>query len=439
MNSESKCYRFYICFARLGSGMIAGPMPVHEIELSPEQASALDLLRSGENVFLTGGAGSGKSFLIRQFMRELDPKEMPILASTGAAAVLLGGRTFHSFFGLGIMEGGADATYERASKDKRLMSRLRKVEGVIIDEISMIPGQALMIAEALSQRARESKLPWGGLRVIAVGDFAQLPPVTQTGQRDWCFLNGVWEASGFQTVMLSHNQRVSDNLFLDVLSDVRHGKVTERVREFLNEHVQDHDEDDPGTRLFPRKINAEKFNERKLAEIDETEVVIESIYSGSERHIETLKKASPIAEKLILKIGCQVMFLQNDPQRRWVNGTRGTVVDITADQITVRKDRGREVQVSKSSFAIQDAEGNIMAQVEQFPLTLAYATTIHKSQGATLDDLWCDLSQLWEPGQAYVALSRLRSAKGLHLIGWNPRSIIVDPKVLQFYKQFEGL
>nr|BFD68615.1 hypothetical protein HAGR004_36370 [Bdellovibrio sp. HAGR004] len=409
------------------------------VDLSPEQAAALDLLRSGENVFLTGGAGSGKSFLIRQFMRELDAKEMPILASTGAAAVLLGGRTFHSFFGLGIMEGGADATYERASKDKRLMSRLRKVEGVIIDEISMIPGQALMIAEALAQRARESKLPWGGMRIITVGDFAQLPPVTQSGARDWCFLNGVWEASGFQTAILSHNQRVSENLFLDVLSDVRHGQVTERVRDFLNDHVQTHDEDDPGTRLFPRKINAEKFNEKKLYEIDEEEVVIESAYTGSERHIQMLKKASPIAEKLILKIGCQVMFLQNDPQRRWVNGTRGTVTDITSDQVTVRKERGREVQVSKSSFALQDAEGMVMAQVEQFPLTLAYATTIHKSQGATLDDLWCDLSQLWEPGQAYVALSRLRSAEGLHLIGWNPRSIIVDPKVLQFYKQFEGL
>ncbi|WP_347357332.1 PIF1 family ATP-dependent DNA helicase [Bdellovibrio sp.] len=419
--------------------MIVPFMANASIDLSPEQSAALDLLRSGENVFLTGGAGSGKSFLIRQFMRELDPKEMPILASTGAAAVLLGGRTFHSFFGLGIMEGGADATYERASKDKRLMSRLRKVEGVIIDEISMIPGQALMIAEALSQRARESKLPWGGMRVITVGDFAQLPPVTQSGARDWCFLNGVWEASGFQTAILSHNQRVSDNLFLDVLSDVRHGQVTERVREFLNDHVQTHDEDDPGTRLFPRKINAEKFNEKKLYEIDEEEVVIESVYTGSERHIQMLKKASPIAEKLILKIGCQVMFLQNDPQRRWVNGTRGMVTDITSDQITVRKDRGREVQVSKSSFALQDAEGMVMAQVEQFPLTLAYATTIHKSQGATLDDLWCDLSQLWEPGQAYVALSRLRSAEGLHLIGWNPRSIIVDPKVLQFYKQFEGL
>lgn len=407
-------------------------------DLSPEQASALDLLRSGENVFLTGGAGSGKSFLIRQYMKEIDTKELPILASTGAAAVLLGGRTFHSFFGLGIMDGGPDATYERASKDNKLMARLRKVEGVIIDEISMIPGQALMIAEALSQRARESKLPWGGMRIIAVGDFAQLPPVTQTGNRDWAFINGVWEQTGFQTAMLSHNQRVSDNLFLDVLSDVRHGLSTPRVREFLNEHIQTHDPDHPGTRLFPRKINAENFNQMKLKELNEEEVTIDSIYFGSEKHIEILMKSAPVPVKLVLKLGCRVMFLQNDPQKRWVNGTRGVVTDIADDKIIVKKDGGREVQVDKTQFALQDAEGNVMASVIQFPLTLAYATTIHKSQGATLDDLWCDLSNLWEPGHAYVALSRLRNAEGLHLIGWNPRSIIVDPKVLEFYKKLEG-
>ncbi len=407
------------------------------MNLSPEQADALELLRSGENVFLTGGAGSGKSFLIRQFMKELDSKEMPILASTGAAAVLLGGRTFHSFFGLGIMEGGPDATFQRASNDKRLMSRLRNAEGVIIDEISMIPGQALMIAEALSQRARESKLPWGGLRIITVGDFAQLPPVTQTGARDWCFLNPVWEQSGFQNSVLSHNQRVSDNLFLDILSDVRHGLSTERVRDFLNEHVQDHDEDHPGTRLFGRKLYAEKFNQKKLDELSEEEVTIDSIYFGSEKHIEILMKSAPVPVKLVLKLGCRVMFLQNDPQKRWVNGTRGYVTDISADKITIKKDNGREVQADKVSFALQDAEGNVMASVIQFPLTLAYATTIHKSQGATLDDLWCDLSALWEPGHAYVALSRLRSAQGLHLIGWSPRSIIVDPKVLDFYKRLE--
>ncbi len=412
-------------------------MSQNTLVLSSEQSSALDLLRSGENVFLTGGAGSGKSFLVRQYMKEVDSKELPILASTGAAAVLLGGRTFHSFFGLGIMDGGPDATFARASKDGKLLSRLSKVEGVIIDEISMIPGQALMIAEALTQKARGSKLPWGGMRIIAVGDFAQLPPVTKTGQRDWCFSNDVWNASGFQTVMLSHNQRVSDNLFLDVLHDIRHGLSTPRVRDFLNEHLKSHDNDHPGTRLFPRKINAEKFNEMKLSEIDEEEVKIDTIYFGSERHIEILMKSAPVPLKLVMKLGCRVMFLQNDPQRRWVNGTRGVVTDIADDKIMVKKDNGREVQADKSSFALQDAEGNIMASAIQFPLTLAYATTIHKSQGATLDDLWCDLTHLWEPGHAYVALSRLRNATGLHLIGWSPKSIIVDPRVLDFYKKLQ--
>lgn len=401
--------------------------------LSPEQEQALELLRSGENVFLTGGAGSGKSYLIRHFMQELDLKQTPILASTGAAAVLLGGRTFHSFFGLGIMEGGVDAAYERASKDNRLLNRLRNVEGVIIDEISMIPGSALMVAEALSQKARDSKLPWGGMRVISVGDFAQLPPVTRVGARDWAFLNEVWLRSGFQTCLLSHNQRVQDNEFLDVLSDVRYGKVTQRVFEFLSQKVRPHDEEDSGIRLFGRRDLSETFNHKKLAEIKETEVVIDSIYLGSEKHIESLIKMAPVPQKLILKVGCRVIFLQNDPQKRWINGTRGTVTKIEMDKITVKKDQGREVAVDKTTFSLQDAEGNITATVIQFPLTLAYATTIHKSQGATLDEVWCDLRSLWEPGQAYVALSRLRSAEGLKLVGWNPKSIIVDPKVLQFY------
>lgn len=402
--------------------------------LSQEQAHALELLRSGENVFLTGGAGSGKSYLIRHFMQELEPKQTPILASTGAAAVLLGGRTFHSFFGLGIMDGGVDATYERGLKDHRLMNRLKNVEGVIIDEISMIPGAALMVAEALTQKARDSKLPWGGMRVISVGDFAQLPPVTRTGDRDWAFRSEVWGRSGFQVCQLSHNQRVQDNEFLDVLADVRYGKVTPRVFDFLSSKVRPHDEEDSGTRLFGRRDMSENFNQKKLAEIDEDEVTIDAIYLGAEKHIETLIKVAPVPQKLTLKVGCKVIFLQNDAQKRWINGTRGTVTKIEADKITVKKEHGREVSVDKSSFTMQDADGNITATAIQFPLALAYATTIHKSQGATLDELWCDLRSLWEPGQAYVALSRLRGADGLKLVGWNPRSIIVDPKVLDFYK-----
>jgi len=401
--------------------------------LSPEQQYALELLNSGENVFLTGGAGSGKSYLIRHFMQQLDPKQTPVLASTGAAAVLLGGRTFHSFFGLGIMEGGAEATLERAGKDYRLLNRIKNAEGVIVDEISMIPGSALMTAEAIAKKAKGSKLPWGGLRIICVGDFAQLPPVTRTGARDWAFCNEVWQQSGFRVCQLSHNQRVQDNDFLDILSDVRYGKVTPRVFDFLREKIRPHDEEDSGIRLFGRRDMSEDFNKKKLKEINQDEIVIDSIYIGSEKHIETLMKVAPVPQKLTLKIGCRVIFLQNDPQKRWSNGTRGIVTKIEPDKITIKKDQGREVSAEKATFSLQDAEGNVNATVIQFPLNLAYATTIHKSQGATLDELWCDLRSLWEPGQAYVALSRLSTANGLKLVGWNPRSIIVDPKVLEFY------
>lgn len=414
--------------------------------LSNEQADALDLLNSGENVFLTGGAGSGKSFLIRHFMKDIAKEQMPILASTGAAAVLIGGRTFHSFFGLGIMDGGADATFERASKDNRILARIRKVEGIVIDEISMIPGQALMIAEALAQKARNSKLPWGGMRVIAVGDFAQLPPVSKDKNRDWCFLNHVWNSSGFQYSLLTHNQRVEDKEFLDVLNEVRHGIVNKKVSDFLNSRTFVHDEDDTGTRLFPRRDQSENYNQKKLKEINADEVLIDSIYFGNEKQIEILMKSAPVPVKLSLKIGCQVMFVQNDPQKRWVNGTRGVVTNIDTDKIIVRKNKfglndvelGREVTVEKSSFSMQDADGNIVASVIQFPLTLAYATTIHKSQGATLDQLWCDLSALWEPGQAYVALSRLRHSNGLKLIRWSPKSIIIDQKVKEFYQNIKS-
>ncbi len=408
-------------------------------DLSDEQKAALELLQSGENAFVTGGAGSGKSYLIRQFMKELNPKQMPILASTGAAAVLLGGRTFHSFFGLGIMEGGPFETFRRASEDQRLMKRLRDVEGVIIDEISMIPSTAFEVAEHLARQARESSLPWGGMRVIVVGDFAQLPPVTRSGTaREWAFKCQTWIQSDFQVARLTQNQRTYDQTFLDVLGFVRRGQVNEMVKNYLDLKTRDHNEDDETIRLLPRRDQSEFFNQKKLHQIHEPEVKISSIYLGEEKMVEALKKNSPIPSELILKVGAKVLFLQNDPQKRWVNGTRGTVVDIAPDKITVEKETWRHVTVDKTQFSLQNAEGRTMASVINFPLTLAYATTIHKSQGATLDELWVDLSRLWEPGQAYVALSRLRTGDGLKLIGWNSRSFITDPEVTRFYEQLKN-
>jgi ATP-dependent exoDNAse (exonuclease V) alpha subunit len=408
--------------------------------LDVEQKIAYDVLQSGENVFVTGGAGSGKSYLIRHFMKSLDSKAMPILASTGAAAVLLGGRTFHSFFGLGIMEGGPQETFHRVKDDAKLLKRLSQVEGVIIDEISMIPASALEIAENLARHARQSSLPWGGMRVIVVGDFAQLPPVTRNGQkRDWAFQSSTWEQSGFQIVQLTKNQRTYDPHFLDVLTDVRHGRVSPFVKEYLDLKIREHDEEDETTRLFPRRDQSEFFNQKKLAQIPSEEVKIPSIYLGEDKLVEALKKNSPIPGELILKVGCRVLFVQNDPNKRWVNGTKGTVVEITPDKIIVEKETWRHVTVEKTQFSLQNAEGRTMASVINFPLTLAYATTIHKSQGATLDEIWVDLSRLWEPGHAYVALSRLRTGDGLKLLGWSPRSVITDPAVNSFYQNLNSL
>lgn len=408
-------------------------------ELSAEQQDALEMLQSGENVFVTGGAGCGKSFLIRHFLQEMDKKAFPVLASTGAAAVLLGGRTFHSFFALGIMEGGPQETFKRLREDQRLLKRLREVEGFILDEVSMIPASALEIAECLARAARESSLPWGGMRVIVVGDFAQLPPVTRSGQkREWTFQSPTWQQSGFQVVELSHSHRSYDQNFLDVLKDVRVGKVTDIVRQYLSSRMMEHDENDDITRLFPRRDQAEYLNQKKLSQISTPEVRIPSIYLGENKLVEALKRNSPIADEIVLKVGCQVLFLQNDPQKRWVNGTRGTVVEIHPEKIVIEKETWRHVTVEKTQFSLQDATGKTVASVINFPLTLAYATTIHKSQGSTLDDLWVDLSRLWEPGHAYVALSRLRLGSGLRLLGWSQRSIMADSAVLSFYQNLKS-
>lgn len=411
-------------------------------ELSREQAQALEFLHSGENVFLTGGAGSGKSFLVREFRETVDPKSMPLLASTGAAAVLLDGRTFHSFFGLGIMEGGVEGTRKRCLDNPKLMNRLRQIDGFIIDEISMIPGAAFNLAEEICREARSSGLPWGGLRAIVVGDFAQLPPVTKGTQRDWCFLSPVWEKSGFVNVILRENQRVADGDFIDVLNDVRQGELSEKVKEFLDSHVREHDDWDKSPRLFSRRDHVEKFNQSELAQIPGEELIFDSVFFGTDRGIEQLKKSGPVPERLVLKVGCRVLFIQNDPNKRWVNGTRGTVVDVGTDEeglerITIEKENFRHVTVDPVQFSLLDGDGQQQAAVVNYPLILGYATTIHKSQGSTMDEMWVNLTNLWEPGQAYVALSRLRTGQGLRLLGWSPKSFLVDPQVIHFYKSLE--
>ncbi len=395
------------------------------------------MLKRQGNVFLTGAAGTGKSFLLEQYLRGKPSDAFPVVASTGAAAVLVGGRTFHSFFGLGIMEGGLEATIARALRSKKLVTRLQRAHCVVIDEVSMLSGTTLMAAEIVTRRARGNlHEPWGGLRIIAVGDFAQLPPVTRgTQQKDWAFLHRVWQDSAFVPALLSTVMRTQDTEFLRVLNHVRLGNVNDDVRMFLEQRTNGYLEHTDITRLYPHRDKAEAYNLHRLEDIPGQAEAIATQYEGDEKIVQAAKKSIPVPDTLLLKEGALVMLRKNDmsPEQLYVNGSLGHVRRIGQDNLTIKLLGGETVEVTKQVFSYLNGDGQVMAAALNFPVTLAWATTIHKAQGASLDGMIVDLSQLWEPGQAYVALSRVRNADRLYIQRWSESSIRAESLVTAFY------
>ncbi len=407
-----------------------------QAELTTCQTSALDKLEREGNIFLTGAAGTGKSFLLDQYLRDKSSLSFPIVASTGAAAVIIGGRTFHSFFGLGIMEGGLHAAVLRASKNKRLITLLLSAQCVIIDEISMLSGTTLYAAEQIARRVRGRDEPWGGLRIIAVGDFAQLPPVTPAGQqKDWAFMHDVWRTSDFHPALLSTVMRTQESEFLTILNHVRKGEVNDHVRDFLNRHMDATEEQEEGTRLYAHRAKAEEYNLRRLDSLTARLHSFRTVYEGNEQYLENAKRAMPIPDELHLKENSLVMMRKNDVSfgRLYVNGSLGHVVQIDDEELHIRLLTGETIQVQREKFSYLDGDGRELLGAWNFPVTLAWATTIHKAQGASLDRMTVDLSSLWEPGQAYVALSRVRGASGLSIERWSPNGIRAEPLVTQLY------
>ncbi|HRH93856.1 MAG TPA: AAA family ATPase, partial [Candidatus Peribacteria bacterium] len=400
------------------------------------QQSAFDVMAREGNVFLTGAAGTGKSYLLEQYLHRKPSDAFPVVASTGAAAVIIGGRTFHSFFGLGIMEGGIDATVARAMRSRRLTDRLQRACCVIIDEVSMLSGTTMMVAEMIARKARNSGLPWGGLRIIAVGDFAQLPPVTPgMQQKDWAFLHNVWRESAFQPALLSTVMRTQDSDFLDILNFVRAGIVNDEVRKFLDDRMAQPSQHMEGTRLYPHRVKADTYNLQRLHGIEGPMRSFETLYEGDARAVEAAKRSLPIGDRLMLKDGALVMLRKNDVsnEQLYVNGSLGHIQSITEDTLYIKLLTGASIEVVKQKFTCLNGDGQEVAAAWNFPVSLAWATTIHKAQGASLDCMIVDLSALWEPGQAYVALSRVRSTQGLFIERWNPSSIRAEPVVTAFY------
>jgi ATP-dependent DNA helicase PIF1 len=407
-----------------------------KVDLTQSQNRAIDVLNSKDNVFLTGHAGTGKSFVINHFQKSL-PFPLPVLASTGAAAVLIDGRTFHGYFGLGIMEGGLLRTVKKAIANNRVQARLKKDHAIIIDEISMIHPEAFEAANRIAQTVRDSDAPFGGLRLIVVGDFLQLPPITPNNQSvQWLFEMDLWHQLDFKKIYLKETMRTDKKVFVDVLNSIREGQVTNDVKEFLDSRLSPVGDDFDGTVLFGRRNQAEFFNIKKLNQIPDAEVIYETeikIAAKVQKTEDAMLALSPLPKQLKLKKNALVMLRKNDPDLKFVNGSLGRILKLTKEVVEVQLFTGSKVLLAKEEFHILDADGKKMATITNFPISLAWATTIHKSQGASIDRVHVDLRNLWECGQAYVALSRARSPENLFVEGWTTRSIKADPNAVKFY------
>ncbi len=407
------------------------------IKLNDGQLKAVELLDSNENVFLTGHAGTGKSFVLNHYQRQLQ-QPLPILASTGAAAVLIDGRTFHGYFGLGIMEGGLQRTIKKAVGNNRVRARLRNDFAVIIDEISMIHPDAFEAANQIAKIVRESDAPFGGLRLIVVGDFLQLPPITPYNQSvQWLFNMDLWKALEFKEIYLKETMRTDEKDFINILNCIREGCVTDEVETFLNSRLKKIEEDFNGTVLFGRRNQAESYNIKKLSQIESAEVLYETevkVAPKVQKTKESLLSLSPLPKLLKLKKGALVMLRKNDPDLKFVNGSLARVDRLLEQEVKVTLLSGVKVNLSKEEFHILDPDGRKMATITNFPISLAWASTIHKSQGASIDCIHVDLRNLWECGQAYVALSRARSPENLYIEGWATKSIKADQNAVRFYR-----
>ena len=410
------------------------------VSLTACQQAALDLLKSGKNVFLTGDAGTGKSTLLDAWKRKLNPKLVAVTASTGVAALLVGGRTVHSFFNIGKGEDDIKDILRNRSNTSRSALAIRSIKTLIIDEVSMIGASIFDKIEAVARHDRNSDEPWGGLQVVVVGDAGQLPPVND----DWCFMSDAWKRSKFAPALLRTQVRTEDREFAQILRDVRNGDVTDRVRALLKARTNP-EPDDSWVRLLARRADVDQWNNRKLHALGTPIQSYTAVKDGHEGSLKSLESAMPVPMTLQLAEGAYVMFRVNHPEGLWANGTTGYVEKVAAYHVVIRiadangKPGDFSIGVQKHSFNIKGWDGSVLAEIKQLPVQLAWAVTIHKSQGATLDRAAVDLSNLWEPGQAYVAMSRVRRPEGLAVLRWSPDSFVSDPDVKALYTVIEKI
>lgn len=413
------------------------------------QAEALSILKTGANVFLTGEPGSGKTYTINRYIDYLRDHELTpaITASTGIAATHLGGTTIHAWSGLGVKTKLTAYDLDRLTENEKLVKRVKQAQVLIIDEVSMLAAQTLEMVNLICQELRHSAEPFGGLQVVLVGDFFQLPPVFKQEAKEenlatrFAYGAPVWASARFLVCYLSEQHRQGDNKLLEILSAIRHGQVLDRHRAWLDERSKSVAKIPTTlTKLFPHNVDVDQLNEQELERLPGGEQIFTMKTRGPALLVENLKRSCLSPETLRLKVGAQVMFTKNDPGQSVVNGTTGRVKNFRRSDGApiVELGAGRTITVETAEWSLEQ-DGRILARLAQVPLRLAWAITVHKSQGLSLDTALIDLTRAFEYGQGYVALSRVRSLAGLYLLGWNERALEVHPEILAADKRFRTL
>ncbi|MBX4189261.1 AAA family ATPase [Candidatus Parcubacteria bacterium] len=411
------------------------------------QEAALTILKTGGNVFLTGEPGSGKSHTINAYVAYLRSFsiEPAITASTGIAATHIGGQTIHSWSGIGIKSALTEYDIDRIASTEYLVKRISKTKVLIIDEVSMLPAETLNSIDAVCRSIKHSEEPFGGIQVVFVGDFFQLPPVrkfsslsTGSGQ-EFAFTANSWKAANSIVCYLTEQHRQEDPIFLELLTALRRNEANESHSHILDERIQDVESfDHEGiTKLFSHNEDVDRINTLALGQIEGDEKHFKMTSTGREALVAQLTKGCLSPEELVLKVGAVVMFTKNAQNGTYVNGTLGEVIGFETESRypIVRTRKGSEIVAEPVEWIVED-NGKRLASIKQIPLRLAWAMTVHKSQGMSLDAAYVDLRGAFVEGQGYVALSRVRTLGGLYLAGYNARALQVHPEVLEVDDEF---
>lgn len=406
------------------------------------QPEAIEKMLSGANVFLTGEPGAGKTYTLNQFIEQARNagKRVAVTASTGIAASHIDGVTIHSWSGLGIKDSIRDDEIERMSYNDDFMQRYNVCDILIIDEVSMLHGARLNMVDRVARWLRNKNAPFGGLQVIFVGDLFQLPPVSRDSDIDWVHLSQAWKDAAPEACYLTEQHRQgADSELLGILRELRRdGRLSFKSLATLRDRIVPLPDDDSVTRLFTHNINVDQLNLGMLAKIDSPVKNFYMSTTGDKYKADQIKRNLLCPEKLELKIGAEVMFCANNFDDGYVNGTRGRLVRFSnAGNPVVEITDGIEVTVQQYTWRVFNDYGRELASVTQYPLRLAWAVTVHKSQGLSLDAAIIDLTKAFTPGMGYVALSRVRSLEGLYLVGMNDQALELDPEITKFDKELK--